>query len=232
MVQDISNTGYNPDAPGDEPTELNLSPEDTQSVQTPCIGAALYVSENTKLADGSFDITYTSILRNCGNVNLTTISLCDTLGADFSAPSVVILKKKPSLGLSSTLALDASYNGTSNTCMLNSAISSLAPNKSDTVKWTINLTLNSNNGPFRKNVTVTAKAAAGTNVSDVSNDGFNPSPAGEDPTVLNFNNLAPDLIGISKELVSIETVGTNLYVVTFTFNVKNYGIIDFTGVQV
>jgi uncharacterized repeat protein (TIGR01451 family) len=232
MVQDISNTGYNPDAPGDEPTELNLSPEDTQSVQTPCIGAALYVSENTKLADGSFDITYTSILRNCGNVNLTTISLCDTLGADFSAPSVVILKKKPSLGLSSTLALDASYNGTSNTCMLNSAISSLAPNKSDTVKWTINLTLNSNNGPFRKNVTVTAKAAAGTNVSDVSNDGFNPSPAGEDPTVLNFNNLAPDLIGISKELVSIETVGTNLYDVTFTFNVKNYGIIDFTGVQV
>jgi uncharacterized repeat protein (TIGR01451 family)/gliding motility-associated-like protein len=231
-VQDISNTGYNPDAPGDEPTELKLSTDDTQSVQTPCIGAALYISSNTKLADGSFDITYTVILRNCGNVNLTTIGLCDTLGADFSAPSVVTLKKKPSLGLGSTLALDANYNGTSNACMLNSASSSIAPNKSDTVKWTVNLTLNSNNGPFRKNVTVNAKAADGTNVSDVSNDGMNPAPAGEDPTVLNFNNLASDLIGISKELVSIEPFGTNLYDVVFKFNVKNYGIIDFTGVQV
>jgi uncharacterized repeat protein (TIGR01451 family)/gliding motility-associated-like protein len=231
-VVDLSNTGYNPDLPGSEPTMLDLNIDDTQSVQTPCIGVALYVSDTAKLADGSFDITYTTIIRNCGNVNLTNVAMCDTLGSDFNAPSVVTLKKAPSLGLNSTLSLNTNYDGVANTCMLNEASSSIAPNKSDTINWTINLTLNSNNGPFRKNVEVTAKTASDKQVSDISNDGKNPAPEGEEPTVLNFNNLPPDLIGIAKELISIEPVGTNLYDVVFKFNVKNYGIVDFTGVQV
>src|SRR5690606_20995817 len=136
-----------------------------------------------------------------------------------------------SLGVGSTLAVDTSYNGTSNICMLNEAGSTLAPNKVDTVKWTINLTLNGFNGPFRKNVTGTAQAPNSVTVSDISNDGINPDPAGEAPTVLNFNNLPPDIIGLAKELVDIESVGGTVYDVFFKFVIKNYGIIDFTGVQ-
>lgn len=232
-VVDVSNTGYNPDAPGTEPTTLTIgNTEDTQSVQTPCIGLALYVADTTKLTDGSFDIAYHAIITNCGNVNLTKINLCDTLASDFALPSVVTLKTAPSLGMNSTLAVNSSYDGLSNVCLLDSTGSSLAPNKTDTLKWTINLTLNSNNGPFRKNVAVTGKAASGTEVSDISNDGINPAPSGDDPTVLNFNNLAPDLIGISKELISINLVEDKIYDVVFKFNVKNFGIIDFTKVQV
>ncbi|MFT5884689.1 MAG: putative repeat protein (TIGR01451 family)/gliding motility-associated-like protein [Arcticibacterium sp.] len=232
-VVDVSNTGYNPDAPGTEPTSLTIgNTDDTQSVQTPCIGLALYVADTTKLTDGSFDITYYAIMTNCGNVNLTQINLCDTLASDFASPSVVTLKSAPSLGTGSTLAVNSSYDGVTNVCLLDSANSSLAPNKTDTLKWTINLTLNSNNGPFRKNVEATGKAASGTEVSDVSNDGTNPAPSGDDPTVLNFNNLAPDLIGISKELLSIQLVEDKIYDVVFKFNVENFGIIDFTKVQV
>lgn len=231
-VVDVSNAGYNPDAPGSEPTTLDLKdPDNTQSTQDPCLGVALYVSDSTKLEDGSFDLTYTALISNCGNVNLTNISLCDTLASDFESPSVVTLKEAPSLGLNSTLALDVTYDGETSTCMLTSA-STLAPNKVDTVRWTINLTLNSNNGPFRKNVTVTADVSDDETISDVSNDGTNPSPDGENPTVLNFNNLPDDLIGLSKEMVSIEEVSDNIYDVVFKFNIKNYGILDFTGVQV
>ncbi|WP_341226882.1 SdrD B-like domain-containing protein [uncultured Arcticibacterium sp.] len=231
-VVDVSNTGYNPDAPGSEPTMLDLkNPDNTQSTQDPCLGVALYVSDTTKLEDGSFDITYTALISNCGNVNLTNISLCDTLASDFQSPSVVTLKNAPSLGLNSSLALDVNYDGETNTCMLTSA-STLAPNKVDTVRWTVNLTLNSFNGPFRKNITVAANASDDEIISDVSNDGTNPSPDGDNPTVLNFNNLPDDIIGLSKEMVSIVEVSENIYDVVFKFNVKNYGILDFTGVQV
>ncbi|WP_162628103.1 SdrD B-like domain-containing protein [Arcticibacterium luteifluviistationis] len=229
-VVDVSNTGYNPDAPGSEPTMLDLNPDNTQSTQDPCLGVALYVSDSTKLADGSFDITYTALISNCGNVNLTNISLCDSLSSGFGLPSVVTLKNAPSLGLNSTLSLDATYDGETSTCMLNST-STLAPNKVDTVRWTVNLTLNSNNGPFRKNVTVTANSSDDETISDISNDGTNPSPEGSNPTVLNFNNLPDDLIGLSKEMVSIEEISDSVYDVVFKFNIKNYGIIDFTGVQ-
>ncbi|MGR3810437.1 SdrD B-like domain-containing protein [Jiulongibacter sp. NS-SX5] len=231
-VVDVSNTGYNPDAPGSQPTLLQISTENTESIQAPCIGAALYVAETETLEDGSIDVTYKAIIDNCGNVNLNGLQICDSLTANFDAPVAVVLKDAPYLNAGSTLAIDSTYDGINNVCMLDSANSSLAIGKTDTITWKINLTLNSNNGPFRKNVTVTAVTPADEVISDISNDGINPDPEGDAPTVLNFNNLPDDIIGIAKEVVSIETAGEDTYDVTFKFILKNYGIIDFTGVQI
>ncbi|WP_165492348.1 SdrD B-like domain-containing protein [Jiulongibacter sediminis] len=231
-VVDVSNTGYNPDTPGSQPTILEINIENTQSVQTPCIGSALYAAEVTTQENGSVDVTYKAIIRNCGNVNLSNVRLCDSLTADFGAPVAVLLKSAPSVNSGSTLTIDSNYDGINNVCILDSTNSTLAPGKTDTISWTINLTLNSNNGPFRKNVTVMATSAGGSEVSDISNDGVNPDPVGEAPTVLNFNNLPDDIIGIAKELVSIENVEGNKFDVVFNFTLKNYGKIDFTGVQI
>ena len=228
-VTDVSNDGFNPDVPGNNPTILDLG--DTQSTQDECIGVALYVADSSKLEDGSFDITYHALIQNCGNVNLTNISMCDSLNTSFPAPSVAILKAGPSLDTGSALAIDSTYDGITNICMLDPSLSSIAPNRVDTIKWTINLTLNGFNGPFRKNVTARAITPADEEIVDISNDGMDPNPIGEAPTVLNFNNLPPDMIGLAKELVSIESVGGTVYDVTFDFVIKNYGVINFTGVQ-
>jgi uncharacterized repeat protein (TIGR01451 family)/gliding motility-associated-like protein len=225
-VSDISNDGFDPDIAGNNPTILYLK-DDPFS----CLGVALYVADSVKLENGSYDITYHALLYNCGNVNLTNVSLCDSLTPDFPYPSVVVLKSAPTTGTGSLLRINNNYDGHANHCMLDAANSVLQPNKIDTVKWTINLALNGFDGPFRKNVTVNAQTPSGGTISDISNDGMNPAPEGETPTVLNFNNLPPDLIGIAKELLAIEAIDSTTYDVSFRFVLRNYGILDFTGVQ-
>ncbi len=234
VVKDISNTGYDPEVGGINPTILIIvDPDiDIPTITDPCLGVALYVENTEKLDDATIDVTYTALIYNCGGVTLSNISLCDSLEADFGAPTQVTLKKAPTVGTGSKLVINSIYDGINNTCMLDSTLSSLESGKIDTVRWTVNLTLNSNNGPFRKNVTVSALTPSDSLISDISNDGKDPSPEGEAPTVLNFNNLPDDLIGIAKELVSIESVSDKVFDLKFVFTLKNYGIIDFTGVQI
>ncbi len=232
-VTDLSNAGLNPDAPGSNPTNLNLNSEGGSSIEVPCIGIALYVKDTVRQADSSYNITYKAILKNCGNLNLSSIQVCDTLSKTFTSPAVAKLAVKPTVSAGSLLKIDTSYNGISKTCMLLDA-SQLAPNKIDTITWVVNVKLNGNKGPFRNNVVVTAKTPSGGDVSDASNAGVNPDPSGNTATVINFNSLPEALIGISKSASEpkLVTGTTNTYDVTFTFKVKNYGKVAFTGVQI
>lgn len=230
-VTDLSNAGTNPDAPGSNPTNLNLDPGGMSSIEIPCIGIALYVKDTIKQADGSYDIVFHSIIKNCGNLTLSNVQLCDTLTNTFPAPAQARVKYAPSISEGTKLIRNPDYNGTSNTCLL-LAESILEPGRIDTVKWTVNVKLNGNNGPFRNSVIVSGKTPAGMTISDISNDGLNPNPNGSTPTVINFNNLPEALIGISKEASEPVKAGDRTYDVTFRFKVKNYGKTDFTGVQV
>jgi uncharacterized repeat protein (TIGR01451 family)/gliding motility-associated-like protein len=231
-VTDLSNAGLNPDAPGSNPTNLNLG-TDAGSIEVPCIGIALYVKDTLKQPDGSYNITYNAIIKNCGNLNLSNIQICDTLAKTFNLPAVATIVQKPTVSTGSQLKPDNTYDGITNTCMLLSD-SQIAPNKIDTVKWVINVKLNDNKGPFRNTVIVTAKTPSGQVISDASNAGIDPNPVGSSPTVINFNNLPDAIIGIAKDASeAVKVAGTtNTYDVSFTLKVKNYGKTDFTGVQV
>ncbi len=232
-VTDLSNAGLNPDAPGSNPTNLNLNADGSSSIEVPCIGIALYVKDTVRQADSSYNITYKAIIKNCGNLNLTNVQVCDTLSRTFTSPAVAKLAVKPTVSAGSLLKVDTSYNGTTKTCMLLDA-SQLAPNKVDTLTWVVNVKLNGNKGPFRNTVIVTAKTPSGQVITDASNAGIDPNPAGSTPTVINFNSLPDALIGISKSASEpkLVTGTTNTYDVTFTFKVKNYGKVAFTGVQI
>ncbi|WP_435353597.1 SdrD B-like domain-containing protein [Emticicia sp. SJ17W-69] len=232
-VTDLSNAGLNPDAPGSNPTNLVLGSDAGNSIEIPCIGIALYVKDTLKQADGSYNITYNAIIKNCGNLNLSNIQICDTLSKTFNLPAIATIVKKPTLSVGSQLKTDNDYDGVNNTCMLLSD-SQIAPNKIDTISWIINVKLNGNKGPFRNTVIVTAKTPSGKIISDASNAGINPNADGNAPTVINFNNLPEAIIGISKSASEPKLVNgtTNTYDVTFTFKVKNYGKVVFTGVQI
>ncbi|HLO46499.1 MAG TPA: SdrD B-like domain-containing protein [Leadbetterella sp.] len=233
-VTDISNSGVDPNIPGSTPTQVIFGTQNQGSEITTCVGLALSTINRTKLEDGTYNVTYQAIVKNCGNLNLTNVAICDTLSNTFSSPTEVKVIVKPFTNSGSTLAADTSFNGVSNTCLIKSATSSLASGKTDTLRWTVNIKLNSNNGPFRNNVTVNSTSPSGQVVSDVSNDGIDPAPAGSNPTILNFNDNVPDdLIGLAKNLVGITKVPnkSKMFDVEFSFVMKNYGIVPFTKVQ-
>ncbi|MCP9769661.1 DUF11 domain-containing protein [Lacihabitans sp. LS3-19] len=233
-VVDLSNSGVNPDEPGSSPTQLIFGTQDQGSEITTCVGLALTTINKQKLEDGTYNVTYQAIIKNCGNLNLTNVAICDTLSNTFSSPTEVVVTVKPYLNAGSSLVADTSFNGVDNTCLLKSTVSSLGSAQTDTLRWTINIKLNSNNGPFRNNVTVTSISPSGQVVSDISNDGINPAPEGSNPTILNFNDNIPDeLIGLAKNLVSITPVDNRpkVFDVEFKFVMKNYGIVPFDKVQ-
>jgi gliding motility-associated-like protein/uncharacterized repeat protein (TIGR01451 family) len=232
-VTKLSNAGLNPDAPGSNPTNLNLNSKGSSIIEVPCIGIALYIKDTVRQADNSYNITYKAIVKNCGNINLSNVQLCDTLSKTFTLPAVAKLALKPTLSAGSLLKVDTSYNGTTKTCMLLDA-SQIAPNNVDTLTWVVNVNLNGSKGPFRYTVIVSAKTPNSKSITDASNAGIDPSPTGNIPTVINFSSLPDALIGISKNANEPKLVigKTNTYDVTFTFKVKNYGKVTFTGVQI
>lgn len=232
-VTELSNASLNPDAPGSNPTSLNLNSEGSSSIEVPCIGIALYVKDTVRQADNSYNITYKAIIKNCGIMNLRNVQVCDTLSKTFTSPAVAKLLVKPTLNAGSILKIDTSFNGITQTCMLLDA-SQIAPNNLDTLTWVVNVNLNGNKGPFRNTVIVSAKTPNSQSITDASNAGIDPNPAGSIPTVINFNSLTEALIGISKSTIEPKLVigKTNSYDLTFTFKVKNYGKITFTGVQI
>jgi large repetitive protein len=234
VVTDISNSGYNPSLPGSSPTQLILGTTGEASVINTCVGVALSVSNKVKENDGSFTITYQAILKNCGNLALSSVSLCDTLSNTFNSPTTVKVVGAPTVGVGSTLVPMANYDGVTNTCLLDSTLSKLASEKVDTVRWQLNILPNSNNGPFKNNVTVTSKSPSGQIVTDISNDGINPSAEGSVPTILNFNdNIKDESIGLAKQLVGITPVPnkSKVFDVEFKFVIKNFGIVPFPKVE-
>ncbi len=232
-VVDVSNSGVDVNIPGSTPTQIIIGNQGAGSEINACLGIALTTINIQKQTDATYNITYQAIIKNCGNLKLTNISICDTLSNTFNAGTQVKMVSKPSANLGGNLKVDTTFNGVAKNCMLIASSSSMIPGKVDTLKWTLNVKLNSNNGPFRNNVLVTSTTPSGQLVSDISNDGVNPAPEGSLPTILNFDRLSDTLIGLAKSLVSITEVPNKykVYDVEFKFVIKNYGIVKFDRVQ-
>jgi large repetitive protein len=231
-VTDLSNSGTNPDLSGSTPTQLILGGNGETSVINTCVGVALSVVKKDLQSDNSYNVTYQAIVKNCGNLNLANVSICDTLQTTFPSPVTYTVIGVPTVGVGSTLVPNTGFNGTTNQCLLTVNSSSLAPGKVDTVRWTLNVKPGTNNGPFTNNVKLTSTSPSGLVVTDLSNDGINPAPEGSVPTVINFG-LPKELIGLAKNLVKVTKVSgvDNMYDVEFKFVIKNYGSVEFNKVQ-
>ncbi|UBM60489.1 DUF11 domain-containing protein [Marinilongibacter aquaticus] len=229
-VVEISNDGQNPDAPGRAPTLLDLKMEEPVEGDA-CIGLAFYTDQVDSLGNQIYAVTYKAILRNCGDVALTNFSLCEPENLGFDSTAIVSLSVSPKVNAGSTLVVDDSFDAHTHLCLLDSS-SVLKPNRTDTLTWTVNVTLGSNGGPFSRNLEVIAQTPKGESVSDISNEGNNPSPIGSLPTVTRFNAQNSKAIGLAKKLVSIEsTDSTKVYDLVFEFVLKNYGDYDIDSLR-
>ena len=239
-VTDVSNNGSNtdpngnnkPNDPGeDDPTPVNLNPN-------PVIGTAKTISSGpTRLADGSYDITYSVIVRNYGNVALLNATANDDLTQTFQSPTTFTVKSASGSGVNS------SFNGSSNKNLL-AAGTSLSVGQSRTLQFTVNVVPNGNFGPFSNTVTALGTPPATvanpnpSPVTDLSNDGTNPNPSGDNtpnqpaenaPTTV---SLAPNaVIGTAKSVSAAIRQADGSYNLTYTVLVKNYGNTALNGVQ-
>jgi uncharacterized repeat protein (TIGR01451 family)/gliding motility-associated-like protein len=161
------------------------------------LGLALAVIDTAKVSDGVYNVTYQLIAKNACRDTLRNISLIDSIGNTFKSPVTFTIKSKPNVNAGSNLIVNDAF-GKDDPNLVKTG-SFMVPNRVDTLKYTVTLTLGGNKGPFYSQVggkgtqpngtVLTAKSSAGTNVD-----------AAPSKTVLRFD-LPPTLIGIAKEVV-------------------------------
>ena len=207
---------------GNGSSSLNFGTVVTPPVEVkPCVDlsfAPRAIIDTLKQANGSYNIRYKLVVKNCGTVALTSVAVCDTVSKAFRTPVTFTMVGVPQLSAGSTLVIDSTFNGGTKACLLKGG--SLVAGKSDTISYLINVVKGTANGPFN-NVAYATATGNGQTAKDDANQ------------VLAFN-LPPTLVGVAKAVESVKFVaGSNkIFKVVYAIKVQNYGSNALTKVQV
>ena len=234
-VSDLSVSGGDADPDNDGDPTNNTSAASftlgTAQPQGPSIGLALAVVKTEMQPDSSFNVTYKATIKNFGDVALNGVVLTDSLIRAFAAPVSYSVVGAPMVGAGSTLVANTTFNGESQPNILTEA-SSLAAGVQDTVRITVNVKTNGNNGPFYSSATVVAHTPdMSQTVKDISNNGFDPAPAGSVSTTVRFD-LPKGLIGVAKSVGTPTLVEEGVFDIPYTISVCNLGQVPLKKIQV
>jgi hypothetical protein len=242
---DSSDDGTDPDPDGDgeadEPGENDPTP--ISVTENPVIAVAKQVTSVTAAGGGQFDVAFSFLVENLGNVALTNVQVADDLTATFPAPVTFTIQAGPAAG--GTLTANAGFDGSGDPNLLNVAASSLAVGASAAVTVTVRITPNGAPGPFSNTATAAGQSPAGANPTDVSDDGTDPDPDGDgdggepgenDPTPIVLPGVAAPAIELVKSGVFNDESGDGLAqageTISFFFDVTNTGNVDLVNVTV
>lgn len=208
-------------------TTLILLP--TSCITNTVFGLAKAVSVPSLQTNGSYNVTYTIVVKNSGPVDLNDITLIEDLSATFPLPTTFSITSAPLItSLNSSLTLEPAFNGTLQTVMTQSATSKLKAGKSDTIVFSLNIIPNGIFGPFNNSVIGYASPTTGVVFGDSSNTGYDPDPDlngnptdNDLPTVL---NLPPNLFfGLTKVGTLGEKQDNESYDISYAITVHNLG---------
>ena len=235
MTDDASVNGgdADPDGDGNPNNNAGATTFTLESKQAPVnpIGVALAVVSSLKQPDNSYNVTYKITVKNFGEKALTNVSLSDSLRKAFPAPAAFTVVSGPTTRANSNLLANTGYNGSTDTNLL-LPDSKLAVGEMDTVLITVNIVPNGSNGPFYSSVLGTGViASTSMTVSDRSNNGVDPAPAGNQQTAVRFD-LPAALLGVAKSVGTPVLVEEGIFDVPYTIKVSNLGTADLTKVQV
>ncbi|TAE30617.1 MAG: DUF11 domain-containing protein [Cytophagales bacterium] len=234
-TEDASVNGADADPDGDGNPNNNAGStvftlEEKQAPVNP-IGVALAVTSTEKQPDNSYNVGFQVVVKNFGEKGLENVSLMDSLSKAFPTPASFSLVSGPTANAGSSLQVNTGFNGTTNTNILAPG-STLATGKSDTIRYVINVTPNGNNGPFYSSITGTATVAStSVTVTDRSNVGVDPAPAGNMQTPVRFD-LPEALLGVAKSVGTPVMVEPGIYDVAYTIKLTNLGTADLKKVQI
>ncbi|MDY7093023.1 MAG: hypothetical protein SX243_08635 [Acidobacteriota bacterium] len=236
---DVSDDGTDPDPDGDgtadEPGENDPTPIDI--TEDPIIGVAKELTSITDVGGGLFDVAFSFVVENLGNVALSNVQVTDDLDATFPAPVTYSIQVAPAA--TGTLTANAGFNGSGDQNLLNAGASTLAIGASATITVTVRIDPNGASGPFQNTATASGDSPGGATPTDVSDDGTDPDPNGDgdpggadedDPTTVTITENP--VIGVAKVVTSVTDAGGGLFDVAFSFVVENLGNVDLSNVQV
>ena len=190
-VTDDSTDGVDPDPDGDGvPVEDDPTPVSFD--EAPSIGIAKDVTAGpTSNGDGSFDVTYTLVVENTGDVELAGVQVQDDLATTFAPAqtwSVVTVS-------SATFTTSGTFDGAADIDLLTGS-DTLAVGASGTIDITVVVTPGTELGPYWNTATASGTSPGGTTVGDVSQDGPDVDPDSNgnptdnnDPTPVVFDEL-------------------------------------------
>jgi hypothetical protein len=211
------------------------------------------VGTPTPLANGNFEVTYSLVIENTGNVDLANLTLVEDLSTQFgtaliSAGNATITVAPTDAG--SSVAVDSAWDGSAATELLaQTATTSLAVGDSFTVQFTTEVDPNAVGAPatLDNQVTVGGDAVDANGdpiedssgnpivVSDDSDSGSNPN--GSNPDALGDMGTSDDPtplliadIGLAKEAGDAVVNGEN-FDVPFTLVFENTGNADLTNLS-
>ena len=197
IVPDESTDGEDPDPDGDGNPHNNNTPTPITFHVAPKIGLAKAATVNAK-SDGVHDITFTIRAVNYGDVELTNVSITDSLAEFYTRTNLTASNVSVS---SPNFSINPLYDGQANIELLGSG-NSLAIGASGTVTITLTDVIPAADVTRLYNSAfVTAEAPGGRTVDDTSHNGHDPDPTGgnnpgdyNDPTPVDFTPVGSVLL--------------------------------------
>lgn len=205
-------------------TTLILEPVDC-SIKT--LGVAKAVSAPKVNSDGSYNVTYTVVVKNYSNDPLYNVTVADNLAATFPSPSTfTVYTDSTKTGSSSALSVNAGFDGSTQTNLV-ALGNTLTANASDTVYFTVRVKPSAFFVPYFNTAYGEAQNITNFILRDSSAVGLNPDPDGDGlPT---NNNLATGVTFIPVEFFGITKTGeivksdNNSFNVSYTVTIHNLG---------
>jgi uncharacterized repeat protein (TIGR01451 family) len=184
-------------ATGNDPNDDPIEDEDDEEIeadQMPLLGVAKQVSSGPiNNLDGTYDLSYTVVVENMGNVTLSNLQITDDLASTFAAASGFQVNSVTS----ATLTINGVFNGDSDINLLQGS-DELSVGESASVVINLTVTPGAFLGPYLNIAVGNADSPLGENVTDDSQDGNDVDPDNDgDPT----NNNDPTPVLFDCELV-------------------------------
>ncbi|MFK8017821.1 MAG: hypothetical protein AB8G17_20525, partial [Gammaproteobacteria bacterium] len=229
---DTSTDGANVDPNGNgDPTD-DTTPTPVSFTETPQIGTAKTVTAPVNNGDGTYDVTYTVLIENTGDVPLDDVQATDSLVTTFSGASFTVAAPT-----SADFAVNGGFNGNADTALL-AGTDTLAGGASGTVSFVVTVTPGSNLGPYNNAATASGTSPAGTPVNDLSQNGTDVDPDGNGnpgnnsvPTPVTFTQ-APEIGAAKAVTAGPVNNGDGSYDLTYTITVENTGDVALSALQV
>ncbi|MBA2611869.1 MAG: gliding motility-associated C-terminal domain-containing protein, partial [Bacteroidetes bacterium] len=195
FVMDSSNVGLDPDPDIDNNPTNNNIPTPIQFAPNIFFGITKTGVVGPKLADKTYDITYTITIHNLGNDTLKNVTAKDSLfNKTIRYPASYTMKSGPVV--TGSLTANSLYNGNSNINLLGAGLNVMAPGNVNTIIFTINVNPDTVT-IFKNSAYGNALSTTSVTVADTSNTGNNPDsngngiwnePSDNVPTVLIIPN--------------------------------------------